>query len=66
MEWLRSYLDRRMQYVCYNGIEYGVPHGTMYRQVTFDLKKTLTDWFKANQLSVNPSKTRSIHNMSRT
>ena len=107
LEWLRSYLDRRMQYVCYNGlksetkpVEYGVPQGsvlgpllfilyandipqcmsycrtiifaddttvyqvgkdphTMYRQVNFDLK-TLTDWFKANQLSVNPSKTKSM------
>ena len=107
LEWFRSYLDRRMQYVCYNGlnseikpVEYGVPQGsvlgpllfilyandisqcmsycrtilfaddttvyqvgkdpnTMYRQVNFDLK-TLTDWFKANQLSVNPSKTKSI------
>ena len=107
LEWFRSYLDRRMKYVCYNGlnseikpVEYGVPQGsvlgpllfilyandipqcmsycrtilcaddttvyqvgkdpnTMYRQVNFDLK-TLTDWFKANQLSVNPSKTKSI------
>ena len=32
LEWFRSYLDRRMQYVCYNGlnseikpVEYGVP-----------------------------------------
>ena len=32
---------------------------TLYIQVHFDLK-TLTDWFKANQLSVNPSKTKSI------
>ena len=107
LELFRSYLDRRMQYVCYNGlnskikpVEYGVPQGsvlgpllfilyandipqcmsycrtilfaddttvyqvgkdpnTMHRQVNFDLK-TLTDWFKANQLSVNPSKTKSI------
>ena len=30
----------------------------MYRQVNVDLK-TLTDWFKGNQLPVKPSKTKS-------
>ena len=34
----------------------GKDPNTMYRQVNFDLM-TLTDWLKANQLSVNPSKT---------
>ena len=39
--------------------KWGKDPNTMYREVNFDLK-TLTDWFKANQLSVNPSKTKSI------
>ena len=37
----------------------GKDPNTMYRQVNFDLK-TLTDRFNANQLSVNPSKAKSI------
>ncbi len=107
LEWFRSYLDHRRQYVNYCGnksttqyIEYGVPQGSvlgpllfiiyandipsslrhckailfaddttvyrtgqdlddLYTTVNSDLSQ-LTDWFRANQLSVNPSKTKSI------
>ena len=105
MEWFRSYLEQRNQYVSYLGvqsttqnIEYGVPQGsvlgpllfilysndipnyltycqailfaddttvyltgdnlqTMHDKVNTELY-TLNDWFRANQLSVNPSKTK--------
>ena len=104
LEWFKSYLANRRQYVDYRGthseikqIEYGVPQGSvlgpllfiiysndiphsitycktilfaddttvylthvdphiLYRHVNHDLQ-ILNDWFKANQLSVNPSKT---------
>ncbi len=107
LEWFRSYLKQRRQYVSYNGensstqvVEYGVPQGsvlgpllfiiysndlssslshcktilfaddttvfktgtnlpTLYHQVNQDLD-TLNDWFKANQLSINPTKTKYI------
>ena len=107
LEWFRSYLEQRKQYVSYLGvqsttqnIEYGVPQGsvlgpllfilysndipnsltycqailfaddttvyltgdnlqTMHDKVNTDLY-TLNDWFRANQLSVNPSKTKYI------
>ncbi len=107
LEWFRSYLVQRRQYVNYMGVNsttqtivYGVPQGsvlgpllfilysndiphavehcksilfaddttvyltgenlqTMYGQVNADLK-SLNDWFRANQLSVNPTKTKYI------
>ena len=107
LDWFKSYLKNRRQYVSYCGIhsrvmdiEYGVPQGsvlgpllfilytndiprclhhcktilfaddttiyltgaevqTLYHQVNYDLD-ILDDWFKANQLSVNPSKTKYI------
>ena len=105
LDWFKSYLKNRRQYVSYCGIhsrvmdiEYGVPQGsvlgalllilytndiprclhhckkklfaddttiyltgaevqTLYHQVNYDLD-ILDDWFKANQLSANPSKTK--------
>ena len=108
LEWFKSYLDQRRQYVNFGGVcsklqsvEYGVPQGSvlgpllfiiysndiphsitysksilfaddttvyitgsnleiMYQHVNYDLK-SLNDWFRANQLSVNPLKTKYIH-----
>ena len=107
LEWFKSYLDQRKQYVSYMGqnsdtlcVPYGVPQGSVlgpllfilytndlpsslshcktvlfaddttiycqgcnlsmvYDQVNIDLD-LLSDWFKANQLSVNASKTKYI------
>ena len=103
LEWFKSYLDHRRQYVIVNGvrstektINYGVPQGSvlgpllfiiylndlpesltyckpiifaddttlshagtnnLFEHVNYDLKQ-LSDWFRANQLSVNTSKTK--------
>ena len=107
LEWFRSYLFQRRQYVSYLStnsdteiMSFGVPQGSvlgpllfilysndihrslsycksilfaddttiylngknlnvLYEQVNSDLK-SLTDWFRANQLSVNPTKTKYI------
>ncbi len=107
LEWFRSYLSQRRQYVSYLGVNspiqtltYGVPQGSvlgplmfilysndvpkslshcrtilfaddttvysmgenlqqLYAQVNTDLH-ALNDWFRANQLSVNPTKTKYI------
>ena len=105
LDWFRSYLTNRRQYVCYKGvsseicdIQYGVPQGSVlgpllfilysndipnsikhsktilfaddttiyhvghnipdiYENINSDLGQ-LTDWFRANQLSVNAMKTK--------
>ena len=107
LEWFRSYLDQRQQYVSYMGqqsdtlgVSYGIPQGSVlgpllfilytndlpksllhcktvlfaddttvyfhsssldkvFERVTSDLS-LLSDWFKVNQLSVNPTKTKYI------
>ena len=105
LDWFKSYLDQRRQYVCYGesksnllDVEYGVPQGSVLGPLLFilysnDLSlclehsktiifaddttlyimgsnpvdignkmnadlKILSDWFRANKLSVNPSKTK--------